>query len=115
MDKEGEIVDWELDGVRTSPIDHNQETSANSPTQLLKSISTGSETVQQVDELVGSVDKMTGFSETKSLRDQVHLNVLRDAKKLTELQNDMEQYRNFYENKLLKAMMRPGNTEDAEQ
>ena len=58
---------------------------------------------------------MTGLSETKSLRDQVHLNILRDAKKLTELQNDMEQYRNFYENKLLKTMMQPGNTEEAEE
>ena len=58
---------------------------------------------------------MTGLSETKSLRDQVHINILREAKKLTELQSDMEQYRNFYENKLLKTMMQPGNTEDAEE
>ena len=106
-------MDWELDGVRTSPIDHH-ETSADTPNKLLKSISTGSETVQQVEERVNSVDPMTGLSESKSLRDQVHLNVLREAKKLTELQNDMEQYRNFYENKLLKEMMKPGNTEDAE-
>ena len=34
---------------------------------------------------------------------------------MTKLQDDMEQYRNYYENNLLKAMMQPGNTEESEK
>ena len=33
---------------------------------------------------------------------------------MTALPNDMEQYKNYYENQLLAVMMQPGNTEEAQ-
>ena len=108
----GDIVYWEVDGVRTSPIDHSS--SSASPAEYLQTIADGSELVQDVDELVNIVDFNTGTPETRALRDHAQIRVLRDAKQLTKLPNDMEQYKNYYENKLLEAMMKPGNSESAQ-
>lgn len=110
--QKGQVVDWELDGVRTSPIDHLNKD--QSPTDLMQSIVDGSEVTQPEDEQVKLVDEELGSLDSKSLRDHLHVRLLREAKELTRLQSDMEQYRNYYENMLLKAMMNEGNTEEHE-
>lgn len=48
-----QVVDWEVDGVRTSPLDHNQDIYADAK---LKSIVEGSEKAQQEDEIVEMID-----------------------------------------------------------
>jgi len=50
-----------------------------------------------------------GFEEVKALRDHTQIQVLRDAKTLTQLPVDMEQYKNYYENRLLTALMQEGD------
>ena len=59
------------------------------------------------------VDPATGISTARSARDHTQVMTLREAKELTALPADMDQYTNFYENKLLEAMMEPGNSNDA--
>ena len=78
------VVDWELDGVRTSPIDHHID-QAETPNEYLSSVQDGTETVHQVDEKVDLVDPMTGMMDSKSLRDHVHIRTIREAKRLTEM------------------------------
>jgi len=99
--EKGDVVDWEIDGIRTSPIDHVSVPGEN----YLQSVLEETEQIQDVDEKVDIVDESTGLLETRSLRDHAQIRVLREAKRLTELPNDMVQYKNYYENKLLEAMM----------
>ena len=88
--------------------------STASAAEYMKSISDGSELIQDVDERVKIVDHNTGESETRAMRDHTQIRVLRDAKQLTELPNDMEQYKNYYENKLLATMMKPDSSESSQ-
>ena len=100
----GSIVDWEVNGVRTSPLDHTQD---SDPSARLSNIAQGIEKAQPDDEIVEMIDLETGISDKRSVRDHVQLQVSREAKQLTRLTEDMDQYKNFYENELLKALMIP--------
>ena len=104
----GQVVDWEVNGVRTSPLDHSQDINADAK---LKSIVEGSEKAQQEDEIVEMIDLQTGITDKRSIRDHAQIQVLREAKQLTALTDDMDQYKNFYENELLKALMVPDAAE----
>jgi len=64
--------------------------------------------------MVTFVDPMTGISNTHTIRDHAQLLNVREAKKLTELPVDMDQYKNFYENQLLAAMMQPMSNSEAQ-
>ena len=41
----------------------------------------------------------------------MQVQILREAKSLTQMPEDLEQYKNYYENKLLEAMMKPEGAE----
>ena len=55
------------------------------------------------------MDQETGIPELRSIRDHAQIQTIRTAKRLTELPQDMEQYKNYYENQLLQALMKPGD------
>lgn len=112
----GEIMDWESNGVRTSPLDHKRRAEGASVGSMLKDVVQGTESQSRaVDEKVKLVDPESGVTETRSVRDHMQVRLLREAKRLTELPRDMEQYTNFYENKLLEALMQPGDPEWAQK
>ena len=64
--RKGDIVDWEIDGIRTSPIDHNHE---NDDPNYLSSIANGFESISDKDKRVVVKEKEMGFEEVKTLRD----------------------------------------------
>ena len=68
-------MDWEVNGVRTQPVDHLFE--ADSAASMLKDITSGKESIQQVDEKVKVFDSQTGITDSRSLRDQAQIHVLR--------------------------------------
>ncbi len=82
---------------------------------MLKDIASGKESVQSVDEKVGHYDVETGIVDNRSIRDHSQVQLIRQAKKLTSLSVEMEQYKNFYENELLKTMMLPGTDASAQE
>ena len=61
------------------------------------------------DRKVLLTDTEMGLQQEQSLRDVTHMQILRRAKELTKLPDDMEQYKNYYENKMLEALMAPGD------
>ena len=73
----------------------------------LQKIASGMEKASRDDEVVEMIDQDTGIADRRSTRDHVQVQVLREAKQLTSMPVDMEQYKNFYENELLKALMIP--------
>ena len=81
-------VEWDVDGVRTSPIDH--KSTSDSIPSYLQDVANSNEIMQDVDERISVTDAVTGIEEVKSLRDHAHIQVLRDAKRLTKLPDDME-------------------------
>ena len=89
-------VEWDVDGVRTSPIDHKID--SDSISSFLQDVANSNESVQDADQRISVTDGITGVEEVKSLRDHAHIQVLRDAKRLTKLPDDMEQYKYYYEN-----------------
>ena len=108
--REKERIEWEIsqgnNDIRTAPIDQNDD-------QIdLEKIKSGQEKSSHLDEQVLLDDKATGIKDLKSVRDHAQILLLRDAKRVTELPADMEQYKNFYENRLLHAMMKPGDPEE---
>ena len=68
-------MDWEVNGVRTQPVDHLFE--ADSAASMLKDITSGKESIQQVDEKVKVFDAQTGITDSRSLRDHAQIHVLR--------------------------------------
>ena len=81
-------IDWDVDGVRTSPIDH--KSSSDSISSYMEDVANSSESIQDVDQTLSVTDSVLGIEEVKSLRDHAHTHVLRDAKRLTKLPDDME-------------------------
>ena len=81
-------IDWDVDGVRTSPIDH--KSNSDSISSYMEDVANSSETIQDVDEILSVTDSVTGTEEVKSLRDHAHIQVLRDAKRLTKPSDDIE-------------------------
>ena len=75
-------IDWEVDGVRTSPIDHKSG-SSDSVSSYLQDVANSNEFVSDVDQRISVTDPVAGIEEVKSLRDHAHIQVLRDAKRLT--------------------------------
>ena len=56
----------------------------------MEDVANSSETIQDVDEILSVTDSVTGTEEVKSLRDHAHIQVLRDAKRLTKPSDDIE-------------------------
>lgn len=83
----GDVVDWEIDGIRTSPIDHSSDADA---AEYLSSVAKRKETASEVDQKVTLIDQETGISESRSLRDHAQIQVLREAKRLTKIPEDMD-------------------------
>ena len=82
---------------------------------MLRDITSGKESIQKVDEKVKVFDAQTGITDSRSIRDHAQIHVLRQARNLTALHDDMDQYKNFYENELLKALMLPGSDKSAQE
>ena len=56
----------------------------------MEDVASSRETIQDADEILSVTDSVTGTEEVKSLRDHAHTQVLRDAKRLTKLSDDIE-------------------------
>ena len=50
--QKGDIIDWEVDGVRTSPIDHTTEMDSD----FLQQVMSGKEKLNPIDETVRVID-----------------------------------------------------------
>ena len=65
--EDGDIIDWDVNGVRTQPVDHKIDDIDSK--SLLKNIIKGNESLNEVDKLVKTVDAETGIEDVRSMRD----------------------------------------------
>ena len=84
--------------MRTSPVDHQVSEVDSSDSRYLQRVIDGKEKINDVDREVKAVDGETGKEDVRSMRDHAQVRLVREAKKLTEMPADMEQYKYFYEN-----------------
>lgn len=113
-----DVVDWQIAQSRTHPSEHTDGTpivkfgrvgdkkrnQEDSDVEDFLHENNSNENSSSLNQIVQSVNKMTGSIEVDSLRDFTYKELLRQARTLTELPLDMLTTKNQFENRVLIAM-----------